>query len=218
MKKIEFALISMCVLSFIFRLFNNHIGSIVLTFFFLALIAFYLFLSFAYFNDVTFKGLFKKSSYKGIKRIRIFSGILAGFMLALFNYSIFAILERIPGGFVTIYLFSIPMTALIIVFLIKAIKKSSFHSKAIFRLIPVFIISLFIFTLPRPTFIKLKHSEYPDYVDAYTKYMANPEDSTCYKNYIIEERRMNLPDEEFKEFMESKEYETIVEIHYSWEK
>ena len=52
--------------------------------------------------------------------------------------------------------------------------------------------------------VKFQYRNHPDYIEAYTNYVADPRNEELYRKVELERNRIRLTDEEFKRYEESE--------------
>ena len=230
MKTIEKILVSVIVLSgllHLFKIVNMHVirddgwngyeytvvendfgtqyGEIVFILFFcsfLALSTIYFYLSFLLLNDIGFRKVFNKESYKNLSTYKIISSIILGLGYSTIIIGILFKLQLWPGS-TTILLIGIIIS--ISIFITNIIKSNSKLSKKTiirFSTLLIFgILFLFISDLSVMEF-KLNQSKikYPKYAEAYFKFLENQTDDSLYELKEIEYYKILYPDTKFKDY------------------
>ena len=103
MKRTEIVLVIVFVISCLVKLAGIVGGGILTTFFGLLLCLYYFLFAFALFNDIPFKGIFKKEPYAGKKPGEIIIPILTGYGLSVAISTIIFQLNKWPGGRVMVF-------------------------------------------------------------------------------------------------------------------
>ena len=104
MKNLEKILVGISVLAIALNL-SDITGGVILTVLFLAILStFYCYLSFALFNEIGFKGIFKKGNYSGIDAGRIILAVIMGFGISAIVIGILFQVQFWIGGVFMIYM------------------------------------------------------------------------------------------------------------------
>jgi hypothetical protein len=81
MKKLERILIALSAVSIVFEFLSINGGALLTMISLMLLCFFYYIFSFALFNNISFREMFRKASYRGISTLRIVGSVLTGFVL-----------------------------------------------------------------------------------------------------------------------------------------
>lgn len=111
-------------------------GGVVLTVLSLSTLSvFYMYLSFALFNDIQIRRIFKKDSYKGISTMRIVGAILTGLALSMTIVGLLFKFQSWPGATMNLGLGLVGLLIALIVGTVKYSKtKSDYYTKIIKRI------------------------------------------------------------------------------------
>lgn len=134
MKKLERTLIALSVVSIIFELSSITGGAFLSMISLMLLCFFYYIFSFALFNNIGFREMFKKSSYQGISTLRIVGSVLTGLVLPAI---LIGILYNVLGWFGGNNLIIAGIVPCVIVLAVAAVKftknKDVFYQNVILR-------------------------------------------------------------------------------------
>ena len=151
----------------------------------------YMYLSFALFNGIRGKNIFKKDSYAAISRMRIIGAIGAGLALSITTIGLLFKIQSWPGASFNL---GIGLLSLFIVAVIGIIRyrqyKSEYYTKIFKRVAVVGGLGLIFFFIPNTTWIEIKFRNHPAYVDALKKAMADPHNQELWDNAEIERQKM----------------------------
>jgi len=136
----------------------------------------YFYFGFALFNNISFRGIFKKESYKNVSTWRIVGAIAAGFSISIVLLGVLFKIFRWPFGN---QLLIIGVNFLSIVFLgslFKVIKdKRPFYQRVLVRIVFFGILGYFFLFLSDYAFLEIKYKNYPDYIEAIKQLDQDPE-------------------------------------------
>ncbi len=197
MKKTEIILLLLFLIALILESFHVQ-GSNILLFVSLLLISFlYFYLGFALFNNIRFKNIFKKKSYKNISSKRIIGATGTGFNLSIATIGILFKFLLWPGGNLLLMIATFGLSIITLISIIKIPKtKDKYYSKILKRVVIFGTLSLFLFLLPKETWLNWKHPNNPEYVKAIIDYEANPKNQELQKKR--NEERDKMLDELYK--------------------
>lgn len=155
-------------------------------------IIYYLF-GFAFFNQIQFKKIFNKDSYKELSNLRIIGAIAVGIVLAIICIGLLFKLQRWPGARINLFMGLILSLIVLIIALIKYSKsKEDFYSRIIKRLIIMGGFALMLIFISDLTIVKIQYRGHPDYIKAYELYMANPKNIALKNNLDLEYQRISM--------------------------
>ncbi len=194
MKIIERVLGGFIILFMISRLlFIYPFSSVLITFSCLLLSLLYLCFSFALLNNVKFRAILKKESYRGKSVLRILLSIFTGFTLSFLTVFILFKFQRWPYGNVGLLICLIGLAFIIIVVLIKYIvSKNRFYSNFAIRLFVFVIYGSLLYFIPSASILEMKYKNFPDYVKAEKALMKDPQNKYLQQRADEERERMNL--------------------------
>jgi hypothetical protein len=146
MKKFEIIVCLILVLSLIGKSLGLPWMGIILGLSLLALLGFYNFLSFALFNRISFKGIFKESSYKYTSAFRIILAIITGWAFSILLIGILFKAEFLPFAKNLMFVGLTVSGLLFIVSLISFIRsRSDYFRQILIRIVIIGGIGLFLF-------------------------------------------------------------------------
>ncbi|SEM12548.1 hypothetical protein SAMN04487910_4192 [Aquimarina amphilecti] len=151
----------------------------------------YFYFGFALFNNVSFREIFKKESYKNVSTKRIIGAIAAGFSISIVLLGMLFRVFRWPFGN---QLLIIGVNFLNIVFIIgfvKIIKENrTFYKRLLIRVVFYAILGYVFLLLPSYAFLTLKYKNHPDYIEAVKQLDQDPENLELQKKEQIEYDKM----------------------------
>ena len=188
MKKAEIILGISSIVALIMNLLLIPFGGFLTVLMLSSLSMIYFYLSFALFNNIRFRNISKKDSYKEVSKMRIIGAIATGIALTFLILGILFKAQSWPGA--RMYL-GVGIFGMIVIFIVGAIKfsanKSSYYTKIFKRLAIFGILSLILFFLPGDAWMELKYRNHPAYIDAVKKAKADPGNQELWKK--VEEER-----------------------------
>lgn len=138
---------------------------------------FYYVFSFALFNGIRFRDIFKKASYKHTNVKRILGAVFLGFALSLIIIGGLFKLQFYPGG--DIQLMTGLFTAgviLSVAIIIYFINYSDYYIRVFKRIAIYGVFGLILFFTPSATLIDIYYGDQPEFAELYKKVLANPQD------------------------------------------
>ncbi len=152
----------------------------------------YMYLSFALFNHIRLRTIFKKDSYKGISTMRIVGAVMTGFALSVTTIGLLFKFQSWPGASFNL---SAGLVGLILITIIGTIKysknKSEYYTRIFKRVAIIGGLGLILMLTPKTSWIKLKYRNHPEYVNALIKAMTHPDNKELWDNVEVERQRMN---------------------------
>lgn len=175
MKKIEIILFITSALGVILML-NVSDDSTLVILSFSAQCILYFFLSFALFNDIKLRDLFKKSAYHTTNAKRIGSAIVLGITIStIITGALFRFL-LLNGGTI---LNTAGLMALMVILIVNVISyfrsRASYYVGTLIRIVIYGGLGFILFYTPHSTFLTIYYRGYPEYIELYKKVEANPE-------------------------------------------
>jgi len=191
MKKTEIILIIIAFIALVLNLLLISGGEVATVLSLSALSIIYMYLSFALFNDIRFRDIFKKASYKGISALRIVGAIITGLALAITIVGILFKFQSWAGASINL---AIGLTVLGVVAIVGTIKyfksRSVYYLKILRRIAAYGGLGTVLLLLPENTLIELKYRNYPDYVKAFKNASANPDDPALWSKVKLEHEKI----------------------------
>ena len=191
MKKFELILGTLCFIGLIMNFLMLTGGGIISVLGICTLSSFYMYFSFAFFNNIPLKKIFKKESYHGISRKRISGTVLTGFCLSLATIRILFRFQSYPGAVFNLYVGTLGLTIAFIVGVLKYQKNhSSFYPNILKRIVAIGSLSLVFAILPKFMFMELKFRNYPVYIEALKEAANNPNRPELWDNVNTEREKI----------------------------
>lgn len=174
--------------------------SMVTTFAPLILAFIYLIFGAAFFNNLKLAKLFDKRSFQGIGKNRIWGGIFAGISLFLPIYYVTFKVQAYPTSQIIFYLGIIPCSIILFISIYKYFKtKSKYYTRIITRIVAVCTIAIVFFNISESEIRKFKFRNYPEYIKAYEKWEAQPENDSLFHETKRVFDSLFLSPEDYKE-------------------
>jgi hypothetical protein len=169
-------------------------GSSILAVLSLSLLALlYQFLSFAFFNNIRLRNIFKKESYRGLTSLRIIGTIVLGFSLAIAVLGILFKFQSYPGASMMLIEGLSALVLCLVVTLIRYSNNKSSNYKRIFsRIAIVGGIALSISLTPRLKLFEILHRNHPAYVQAVKHLDADPDNKVLHDE-VEKQRKLAYP-------------------------
>jgi len=189
MKKGEIILATISIISLGLNLLLIPGGGIltVLTLSTLSMVYFYF--GFALFNDIRLRKIFKKDSYKDISSLRILGAVGAGLALSTTIIGLMFKFQSWPGADNNLIAGLLGLVIVTIIGVLKYMQNKSDYYTRILKRVAIFGgLGLVIILTPKTSWIELKYRNYPDYVNAVKKSMADP-DNKVLQDKADEERQ-----------------------------
>lgn len=168
-------------------------SSIAITLFVLLLSMLYFGLSFALLNNIRFRHIFKRESYKYISGLRLIGTIFTGFVLSSLTIYVLFKFQRWPYGNDGLL---ISLYGLLIVIVVASVKylisKHQFYTVFLIRLFIIGSIGTLLYFIPYETLLELKNRNYPDYVEAEKNLMKDPQNRELLQKAYDERQKMDL--------------------------
>jgi len=156
------------------------------------LVLMYFFFSFAFFNGIRLRKIFKRTSYKGIKTSRIIGAIAAGIVLSLCLVGIMFKLMFWPGQQQMLLGSLVLLVPVAVISLIKyASGKSPYYIKIITRLFIIGGLSLALYYI---RWSHVKYRDHPSLIKAFDDYSKHPTPEALEK--LNEERNKAINQED----------------------
>ncbi|EJF10152.1 hypothetical protein [Pontibacter sp. BAB1700] len=193
MKKTEIVLGAIAVVALILNLLFVPGSSILTVISLSAISVLYMYLSFALFNGVRLRYIFKKNSYKGISTMRIIGAVLTGLALSITLIGLLFKFQDWPGATINL---GVGLFGLVIALIVGAVKysksKSDYYTK-IFKRIAVYGgLGLIMLLLPKEAWLEFRYRNHPEYVKAVKKAMAESDNQELWDKAEEERQKMNV--------------------------
>jgi hypothetical protein len=118
----------------------NHLpgGSVLFVLSLGTLATFYIYLSFALFNNLKLKDLFKKETYLGISKYRIIGSVITGFSLSMLLVGILFSIQHWPGAIFNLASGLVVAFIIFLVAFLKHLKNNTYFYKNILLRLSIF--------------------------------------------------------------------------------
>ena len=154
----------------------------------------YMYLGFALFNNIHFRKIFKKETYKEISTKRIIGGVGTGLALSVSVIGILFKFQSWPGASANLIMAIVTLSILAIISLIKMKKSEDNYYSNILKRIAIFgAICIFLFSIPTKTWMEWKYPNNPEYVKAVLDAKSDPENQELWDK--VDEEREKMYDE-----------------------
>jgi hypothetical protein len=152
----------------------------------------YMYLSFALFNDIRLRNIFKKDSYTGVSTKRIVGAVGTGFALSALTVGLVFKFQSWPGADFHLGAGLLGLLIVTVIGLIKYSKNKSDFYPRIFKRVAIFGgLGLILMLTPKTSWVELKYRNHPEYVGALKKAMADPDNKVLWDNVETERKKMN---------------------------
>jgi hypothetical protein len=176
MKKFELVLGVLAALSLSLKLFDIPGAGPLCALTFSTLATFYFYVSFAFFNAIPLRGVFKKVSYQNTNKKRIAGTVWLGYGLSLILIGGLFKLQFWPGanpllsgGLSTIFVI------LIVASFFHFRNRQTFYKKLIRRIAIYGCFGIALYVTSTENLIDIYFHKYPEYAEVYKKHWTNPE-------------------------------------------
>ncbi len=197
MKNIEKLFIILVIVSTIYR-YVHGIGSILFLILSINTLAIlYFCLSFALFNNIKFKNIFKKSSYVNISKRRIIFSIFSGISLSIALIGVLFKIQDYPGADLLLVLGLFASISITIIALWKNNKvKGNFYFNILKRTAIISLIIITLMKIPLKNLLNWQYPNDPEYVEAVIKAYNNSDNDSLWQNVKIERKKMQAKENE----------------------
>lgn len=181
-------------------------GGTLLTLSLSALACLYYPFGFALFNQIGFKEIFIKDSYKGLSALRVIGAIGAGTGLAAICIGILFKLQNWTGANTNLISGLVPTLIVLVIALVKYIKtKGVFYIRILKRIAIIGTLGLILFCLSNLTITKIRYRNHPEYIKAYELYLENPQNEEIRQKLHLEYCKATMSKEEYEIFLKQTE-------------
>jgi len=182
MKRIEYILIGIFLSGFIMNLFFLTGGGILLVLSASILAVLYYPGGLFLFNNLSFKGVFKKETYSGLSVLRVIGSVVAGIALSMICIGILFRLQSWPASGINLLA---GLSVLLIVGIIAAYKfmakEATVYKGILTRAIVYGILGLGLFLTSSEDIERFRYRNHPDYLDLYEKHLQDPDNRELWK-------------------------------------
>lgn len=152
----------------------------------------YFSLSFVLFNNIQFRSVFKRSSYKDISTARVIGSIATGFALSLTTIGILFKFQFLAGATLTLIEGLIGISIALIISTIKYFTtKDLFYVRVLKRLIIIGGLGLILLLLPKGFLVDLKYRNHPEYAKALKNILNDPLNKDFQDQLSVEREKMH---------------------------
>jgi len=136
---------------------------------------FYFAFSFALFNGIRLRDIFKSDSYQNTNAKRTIGAVVLGISLSeLLIGSLFKI-QFLPGSAVMLNVGLLGTLIVLIISVISYFRNKADFYKRVFKRIAVFgVFGLVVYLVPTPTLVDIFNRNNPEYAELFKKVLANP--------------------------------------------
>ncbi|WP_179335324.1 hypothetical protein [Winogradskyella costae] len=192
MKQTEISIGLAIFLLMVLRLcFTYPYAALLITLLALLLSMLYFVFGFGLLNQIRFRNLFKKESYKDISILRIIGAMGTGLVLSILSISILFKFQRWPYGNITLLIGLASVLPIVIVVIFKFFThKNRFYRTLLIRLSIISTVGISFFFIKSETLLELKFRDFPEYVKAVKNEMKDPENLELQK--ITDDARLKM--------------------------
>lgn len=174
MKKIELTLGLIAILAIFLKILNIPGSSLLTILTFLTLSIFY-YLSFALFNGIRLREIFKSEAYKHTNAKRIIGAVGLGFALSAILMGVLFKLEFWTGATVQLKIgLVITGVILIIATIFYSRNKIEYYRRIFKRIAIIGGLGFILYLTPTATLVDIYYRNNPDYVELYKQVLADP--------------------------------------------
>jgi hypothetical protein len=150
-----------------------------------------MYFSFAFFNGIQLRNIFKKVAYTDVSALRIVGAIGTGIALSQTIIGLIFKFNEWPGAFVMMSVGLSGFLVVAIVGLIQFTKNKIDYYRNIFKRIALFGgLTLILVVLPSNLMFEFKYRNYPTYIEAYKKFIENPTNKELSDKVAAERRKV----------------------------
>lgn len=192
MKQTEIIIGVTILLLMILRLFFTYsYAALLITLLTLLLSMLYVVFGFGLLNQIRFRNLFKKESYKDVSILRLLGAMVTGIVLSILAISILFKFQRWPYGNIILLIGLVSLLPIITSVIFKFFAhKNRFYRTLLIRLSLVSVIAVFFLFIKPETLLELKFRDFPEYVEAAKNEMNDPENIELQK--ITDDVRLKM--------------------------
>ncbi|EPR72095.1 hypothetical protein ADIWIN_2934 [Winogradskyella psychrotolerans RS-3] len=177
MKQTEISIGLAILLLMVLRLcFTYPYAALLITLLTLLLSILYFVFSFGLLNQIRFRNLFKKESYKDISILRLIGAIGTGLILSILPISILFKFQGWPYGNIILLIGLVSLLPIIAIVIFKFFThKNRFYKTLLIHLSIISAVGILFFFIKPETLLELKFRDSPEYVEAVKNEMKDPE-------------------------------------------
>src|SRR5688572_31165 len=196
MKKTEIIIATLSIIALGLNLLLIPGGGVLTVLTLLSLSMIYFYFGFALFNDIRFRKIFKKDSYKEITSLRILGAVGTGLALSLTTVGIVFKFQAWQGANINLGAGLAGLLIVTIIGLIQYSKNKSNYYTQIFKRVVLFGgIGLILFFIPETSWIEFKYRNHPAYANALKESIAAPENKEVWERVEVERQKMEMAKE-----------------------
>jgi hypothetical protein len=179
MKKTEIIFAVMALIGLLFACFRLPFGGMLTVFGFFGLACFYMYFSFAFFNNIPLKKIFKTESYTADtsekRDYRILISVFLGVSLSLLLTGLLFYFMFWPSAFLMMSVGIVSLIPMLIISIIRFSQtKSKFYIRIFIRVAIIGIMALFFRLMPNTTWLEIKYRNHPGYIEAMKNLWEDP--------------------------------------------
>ncbi len=189
MKVLEKVAFVSAIIGLMLRMLLMPVGNILFALSIFTISLLYFILSFALLNEISFRGIFRKASYKGIPSLHILGAILCGWTMFAACIAILFKIEYWQGAGIFLIQGLILLMVVNIISLVKRQGKHPlFYKRVLTRTVVATAICIMLFLLPRHTLLKIFYRNRPAITEAIDNSNKDPSNQGL-ENKVYEELR-----------------------------
>ncbi len=197
MKKFELIVGLIAIIGIALKLMNLPGSGILTVLALLTLSMFYFIFSFALFNDIRLRDIFKKAAYKDTNAKRIIGAIGLGFALSAIIIGGLFKLQFWPGATVQLMTGLVSTGLLLLIALIIYFRRKADYYVRIFKRIAIYGgLGLILYLTPTATIVDIYYRDNPEYAELYKKVLDDPENIELRKQ--LEQMRKEMQEIKLK--------------------
>ena len=176
MKKFEFIVGLFAILGIILKVFHVPGGSILAALVFSTLSMFYYVFSFALFNGIRLRDIFKKVSYKDTNAKRIIGAVGLGWAISVIIIGVLFKLQFWAGADFQLLTGLVTIGVILLIAIIFYFRSKAEYYKRIFKRIAIYGgLGLMLYLTPSSVFVDIYYRNNPDYAELFKKVLASPD-------------------------------------------
>ena len=197
MKKFELIVGLIAIIGIALKLMNLPGSGILTVLALLTLSMFYFIFSFALFNDIRLRDIFKKVAYKDTNAKRIIGAIGLGFALSAIIIGGLFKLQFWPGATVQLMTGLVSTGLILLIALIIYFRRKADYYLKIFKRIAIYGgLGLILYLTPTATIVDIYYRDNPEYAELYKKVLDDPENIELRKQ--LEQMRKEMQEIKLK--------------------
>ena len=192
MKRLELYIFpSILVIGILFYLLGYPFSSMITITSLFGLSCLYFYFGFALFNNISFRKIFKKESYKDISTWRIIGAICTGISVSIVLLGIMFKIFRWPFANQLLIIGVAFLNVIFVIGFVKIIKeKRLFYKRLLVRVVFYGVLGYIFLFLSDYAFLALKYKNHPDYIEAVKQLDQDPDNLELRKKEQMEYDKM----------------------------